>query len=808
MNPRVSPSTKSAALLQGKNGICPALNGGVASHIKVEENSTSANYDLNNLDIVPSIHVPSPKPNHVHFLPEKRSDVSSPKWGRAGTKNSITPGLSANASSSEDGGTRVALSQRPTGAGNESFKKNGGPALEKTAGKKCLPAARSNSFAAPKTQQPPQVLRSHSVSKETEGSQTSADLVNSSSRVKRTPDREIGRQNGPLTSNSIHTTGVTGGLTNTSSPTTPCIGGNPKTPSGSRKELGTGLSVHFADPVLKSPLKKDRLDLSSRYIEPTPPVNKKELKDRAGPRPEVSSKIYIDTRKQNYTDADTRRTDVLDSPSASLYSFKLNNSNCGSPGSSDELRFQRYKDTISNSGSDFRHYPSPPGNNPGNFSRTSVQRYLDQSGNHFPQIENLTSASLKLLDQLKYESLHNGSSVLSPSSSLSSTSSLSKDAAASPGLYDFPSSSPTSFPKSSRHHAVSSSEDFSSPGIPSGSSSSSSSTTPSNNRRSSACLRSDCIQTNRMDYLSSSSSLNQSDNLPSLSSSPGSAGKHRDPGLANYLEPLMPSAKRFEMGSSHLSQGGKHLDSSLASLIKKESIAASYQLEYCWFCGRPMPPFGASLSGGEEHLEKLAELERLLAQAQSEKMKLVEEQVKIRESEMLALQKNEALERELEQVKLREKNTQMQARPMTRFLPNTSKDFDLRAHIEGSGHLLDMCPHVIVTNHSCRGFLHKMGGRIKTWKKRWFVFDRMKRKVLYYTDKTETKLKGSVCFQAIEEVYVDHLRTVKSPSPKLTFCMKTFDRTYYLVAPSPETMTIWIDVLFSGAEGYQQFFDS
>ncbi|CAL1527925.1 unnamed protein product [Lymnaea stagnalis] len=215
-----------------------------------------------------------------------------------------------------------------------------------------------------------------------------------------------------------------------------------------------------------------------------------------------------------------------------------------------------------------------------------------------------------------------------------------------------------------------------------------------------------------------------------------------------------------------------------------------------------------SLSGGEEHLEKLAELERLLAQAQSEKMRLVEEQVKIRESEMMALQKNEALERELEQVKLREKTTQMQARPMTRFLPNTSKDFDLRAHIEGSGHLLDMCPHVIVTNHSCRGFLHKMGGRIKTWKKRWFVFDRMKRKVLYYTDKTESKLKGSVCFQAIEEVYVDHLRTVKSPSPKLTFCMKTYDRTYYLVAPSPETMTIWIDVLFSGAEGYQQFFDS
>jgi hypothetical protein len=36
-----------------------------------------------------------------------------------------------------------------------------------------------------------------------------------------------------------------------------------------------------------------------------------------------------------------------------------------------------------------------------------------------------------------------------------------------------------------------------------------------------------------------------------------------------------------------------------------------------------------SLSGGEDNLEKLAELERLLAQAQTDKLKLVEEQVHI-----------------------------------------------------------------------------------------------------------------------------------------------------------------------------------
>jgi len=215
-----------------------------------------------------------------------------------------------------------------------------------------------------------------------------------------------------------------------------------------------------------------------------------------------------------------------------------------------------------------------------------------------------------------------------------------------------------------------------------------------------------------------------------------------------------------------------------------------------------------SLSGGEEQLDKLAELERLLAQAQTDKMRLVEEQVRIRESEMSALQRTEALQRELEAVRRRDRQTAAQQRPMTRLLPNTSTDFDLRAHIEASGHQLDSCPYVLVTAHSCRGFLHKMGGRIKTWKRRWFVCDRIKRKVFYFADKSEARLKGSVCFQAIEECYADHLKTVKSPSPKLTFCMKTFDRTYYLVAPSPETMTIWIDVLFSGAEGYQQFFNT
>jgi hypothetical protein len=35
--------------------------------------------------------------------------------------------------------------------------------------------------------------------------------------------------------------------------------------------------------------------------------------------------------------------------------------------------------------------------------------------------------------------------------------------------------------------------------------------------------------------------------------------------------------------------------------------------------------------------------------------------------------------------------------------------------------------------------------------------------------------------------------------------MKTSDRTYYLMAPTAEAMRIWVDVIFTGAEGYHEF---
>ncbi|XP_026877055.2 pleckstrin homology-like domain family B member 1 isoform X13 [Electrophorus electricus] len=218
---------------------------------------------------------------------------------------------------------------------------------------------------------------------------------------------------------------------------------------------------------------------------------------------------------------------------------------------------------------------------------------------------------------------------------------------------------------------------------------------------------------------------------------------------------------------------------------------------------------------------KIEEMEKMLKEAQLEKARLMETRERESQARRQMLEeerrRREEVEKRLQvetahrqhliekEVKMRAKNFS-QARPMTRYLPIRKEEFDLRSHVESSGHSVDTCYHVILTEKMCKGYLVKMGGKIKSWKKRWFVFDRLKRTFSYYTDKHETKLKGVIYFQAIEEVYYDHLRSAtKSPNPSLTFCVKTHDRLYYMVAPSPEAMRIWMDVIVTGAEGYTQF---
>ncbi|XP_014115315.1 PREDICTED: pleckstrin homology-like domain family B member 1 isoform X13 [Pseudopodoces humilis] len=251
------------------------------------------------------------------------------------------------------------------------------------------------------------------------------------------------------------------------------------------------------------------------------------------------------------------------------------------------------------------------------------------------------------------------------------------------------------------------------------------------------------------------------------------------------------------------------------SLESSDSMETSISIGNNSVCS----PDISSASGMETG--KIEEMEKMLREAHEEKSRLMESREREMELRQQALEderwRREQLERRLQdetvrrqklvekEVKLREKHFS-QARPLTRYLPIRKEDFNLRLHIESSGHNVDTCYHIILTEKMCKGYLVKMGGKIKSWKKRWFVFDRMKRTLSYYVDKHETKLKGVIYFQAIEEVYYDHLRSAaKSPNPALTFCVKTHDRLYYMVAPSAEAMRIWMDVIVTGAEGYTQF---
>ncbi|XP_069470524.1 pleckstrin homology-like domain family B member 1 isoform X14 [Ambystoma mexicanum] len=219
----------------------------------------------------------------------------------------------------------------------------------------------------------------------------------------------------------------------------------------------------------------------------------------------------------------------------------------------------------------------------------------------------------------------------------------------------------------------------------------------------------------------------------------------------------------------HRGDDGDHAYDTL-SLESSDSMETSVSTGNNSACS---PDNMSSSASGMEVL-KIEEMEKMLKEAHAEKARLVESREREMEMRRQALdderRRREDLERRLQdetthrqrliekEVKMRERHFS-QARPLTRYLPIRKEDFDLKTHIESSGHSVDMCCHVIVTEKMCKGYLTKMGGKIKSWKKRWFVFDRLKRTLSYYVDKHESKLKGVIYFQAIEEVYYDHLRS-------------------------------------------------
>ncbi|KAM3922412.1 pleckstrin homology-like domain family B member 3 isoform 2-T2 [Leptodactylus fuscus] len=250
----------------------------------------------------------------------------------------------------------------------------------------------------------------------------------------------------------------------------------------------------------------------------------------------------------------------------------------------------------------------------------------------------------------------------------------------------------------------------------------------------------------------------------------------------------------LHLAVSSSSSGGK-----IALAISPNlQIARNRNLEERRSCGGRLQSSAPRLPLTYRPIPKIAEMERQLLEAMAEKERLL----KAREEKRAAQEMTKRLEAEQNHVK---EETSAPNPPIVQAaVPDTAAEppsLDLRSYLEASGHSVETCSHVRVSAMCCKGYLVKMGGRIKTWKKRWFVFDRQKRRLAYYADKEEQKLKGVIYFQAIEEVYYDHLRSAfKSPHPKLTFCLKTFERLFCMVAPTPEAMRIWMDVMVTAAE--------
>ncbi|XP_055781613.1 pleckstrin homology-like domain family B member 3 [Salvelinus fontinalis] len=217
-------------------------------------------------------------------------------------------------------------------------------------------------------------------------------------------------------------------------------------------------------------------------------------------------------------------------------------------------------------------------------------------------------------------------------------------------------------------------------------------------------------------------------------------------------------------------------------------------------------------------LLNLVEIERRLREAKAERERLLKEreerrQVVVEERRQRELDGRGAVDPVESQTspvpdpEERPKTTSPVPSSPERSLPLfLSANFDLRAHVESLGHGVAGCMGLRMSPRRCAGFLTKRGGRVKTWRRRWFLFDMDHRRLAYYTDCDERKLKGVIYFQAIEEVYYDHLRTAtSSPRPSLTFCVKTYERLFFLVAPSAEAMRIWMDVIVTATDEHSRY---
>lgn len=228
----------------------------------------------------------------------------------------------------------------------------------------------------------------------------------------------------------------------------------------------------------------------------------------------------------------------------------------------------------------------------------------------------------------------------------------------------------------------------------------------------------------------------------------------------------------------------------------------------------PCNSANTSRAPSPQNLLDLVEIERKLREAKAERERLLKER-----EERQRLLAEQHTQKEQQSLKIHTNTSKLEPLAEERLQMNSphrtpeqgvplslTANFNLRAHVESLGHNVTGCLGVNLSPRRCGGFLTKRGGRVKTWRRRWFIFDLDHQRLAYYTELDEKKLKGVIYFQAIEEVYYDHLRTAStSPRPSLTFCVKTYERLFFLAANSGEAMRIWMDVIVTATDEHSRY---
>lgn len=71
-------------------------------------------------------------------------------------------------------------------------------------------------------------------------------------------------------------------------------------------------------------------------------------------------------------------------------------------------------------------------------------------------------------------------------------------------------------------------------------------------------------------------------------------------------------------------------------------------------------------------------------------------------------------------------------------------------------------------------YLHKLGATFHGWSKRWFVLDRQKMALIYYSDKSERKPRGGAYFSVSIQYVSSYNSFQKHNSSKLSFRSMVF----------------------------------